>query len=313
MKSILYYLIIFTAVIGGGFYYYHDMAPCKKPILYDIGGFDGRFGISKNKFLTVTKEAETIWEKDGRSLFEYKAGAKFKINLVFDDRQEKTIEADRSKEEIEGTRTEYDSMVTIYRSMANSYEDDLAEFKSKMAVFEERLADYNTKVARANSGGGASSKDYKNLEEERKNIETEKIILDKERLSLNGRASELNSFGDKVNSAGKQLNINVNVHNQKFGEAREFDQGEYRGNEINVFQFDTTGDLRLVLAHELGHALGLEHVPNPESIMYYLMDEQDTKNPALSREDKEALTKLCTPHIPKLQELFNYSHIDRGQ
>jgi len=49
----------------------------------------------------------------------------------------------------------------------------------------------------------------------------------------------------------------------------------------------------LALAHELGHTLGIGHVDNPQSVMYYLMGEQDLKNPHLTKEDLDALKNVC--------------------
>ncbi len=287
-------LFILLIIFAGFYIYQNEFASCKNPIFYDIGGFDNRFGISKDKFLTTIKEAETVWEsKIDRNIFEYKPLSKFKINLVFDERQKSTIEASESKEGIEGSRSQYDSLVADYKALAASYEGDLRRYNNNVYVFEARLKEYNDYVAEINGRGGATPPEHKELEQERKELEEQKAILDNQRLILNGRASELNSLGDTVNAIAGDLNIDVDIHNQRFGEAREFDQGEYSGDQINIYQFETVGDLRLVLAHELGHALGIDHVENPVSVMYHLMDKQNIQNPFLSPEDISALDYRC--------------------
>jgi predicted Zn-dependent protease len=48
-----------------------------------------------------------------------------------------------------------------------------------------------------------------------------------------------------------------------------------------------------VLAHEFGHALGLDHVEDPQAIMYYLMDKQNIKDLKLTTDDINALKKGC--------------------
>lgn len=288
-------LSILVVIFAGFFIYKNELNPCSKPVLYSLGIIDSQFGITREKFLTTTKEAEAIWEKSiGRNLFDYKDDARFKINLIFDDRQEQTLEANYSKEEIENSRAQYDLMVTDYKLLASSYERDLQLYNNNVAVFESRLADYNSWVRGINDKNGATPKERQKIEEERKNLESEKSILDSQRLALNDRASKLNSLGNAVNNLGRKLSITVDIHNQRFGEGREFEQGQTIGKkEINIYQFDTIGDLRLVLAHELGHAIGLEHVENPKSLMYYLMDKQNPQNPVLSQEDILALNDGC--------------------
>jgi len=49
----------------------------------------------------------------------------------------------------------------------------------------------------------------------------------------------------------------------------------------------------LTLIHELGHALGLNHLENPQAFMYYLMGEQGMENPSLTAEDLQALKEAC--------------------
>ena len=45
--------------------------------------------------------------------------------------------------------------------------------------------------------------------------------------------------------------------------------------------------------HDFFEVLGLDHVENPKSVMYYLLSDQDLEHPALSREDLAELERVC--------------------
>lgn len=88
----------------------------------------------------------------------------------------------------------------------------------------------------------------------------------------------------------------LNSIGQSRGE--EFTEGEYKSEyksgvyeqEIDIYEFSTKAKLRRVLAHELGHALGLDHVEDPKAIMYRL--NQGT-NDTLTKDDLAELKTYC--------------------
>lgn len=65
--------------------------------------------------------------------------------------------------------------------------------------------------------------------------------------------------------------------------------------EIRIFRFADLDDLRLVVAHELGHALGLGHVTDAASFMWEgpSAGQPDVRSPTVQEEDVARLRSLC--------------------
>ena len=119
---------------------------------------------------------------------------------------------------------------------------------------------------------------------------------------INQHVSTVNSLVDRIKQVEGVLNnqvatLNLKVKNyNSLGDStgREFNEGEYvrnaSGTKINIYQFKDEGQLIRVLAHELGHAIGLDHIDNPKAIMYYLNEGVNEK---LTPDDLTALRNRC--------------------
>ena len=267
---------------------------CDNTLHYTVGSFDNRFEINKEDFESILLEAERIWESAfDLNLFELDSEAEFKINLVFDERQQFTFEEETFREKLEDSETGRGFFSEEYNTLTKKYSSVAREYETAFTLYERYLRQYNVTVSRWNRRGGAPPQVYEQLENDKSILEKEGEELEQKRLNLNSLAAEINNAARENNQLVEVYNIDVLTYNNKFGVRREFDQGDYRGVEINIYQFDTSNDLRLTMAHEFGHALGLEHVENSSSVMYYLMDGQNLLDPRLTEEDIEALRSAC--------------------
>ena len=268
--------------------------PCSAPFEYAVGSVDPQFNLSVANFLVEAQAAEKIWEvQSGKNLFEYNPNAEFKINLIFDSRQLASNEADKLAEGLAQLEVAQGKISTQYDSLSASYIKTLEKYNADVAKYEKQLKAYNKDVEDWNASDKTSQSEFDALQETKKDLADFYQKLQKEQKEINALAGKTNKLVAQEKKVISQYNADVSTYKEKYGGAQEFEKGVYEGTEINIYQFKQLADLRMTLVHELGHALGVGHVENPKSIMYYLMGDQDMQNPIFSVEDMEALKMAC--------------------
>jgi len=288
--------VVLLAIIGviglsiSGFF----SPPCAQPLSYRLGAFDDRFNISTSTAQSLLIQAEAVWEDEfGRELFVYDQNADFAVNFIFDDRQQTTNTANEYESTLSDLEMSHGEITGLFKERKRRYEAGLAAYKETQAAYEADLRDYNARVSEWNEKGGAPPQTYRRLQVEREVLDNRLAELEQQQEKVESLRLAVNELVSEGNSLAREYNQTASTFIDRFGESREFNQAIYDGDIINVYQFEGPDDLRLALAHEFGHALGVGHVENPESIMYYLMESQSLGELTMTSEDVTALKSAC--------------------
>ena len=282
--------LLLLAVVGiGAYYLYEEKKPCVEVITYRIGSIDPRFGINEEAFKASLLEASSIWNTAaGKVVLAYDAESTLPVSLMYDERQAAVKLGDAISDEqktYDAQRASVDSLISEHESMAARYERNVASFNTATKAYEASVESWNAK-------GGAPPAEYQKLESERKRLASVQSSLNKEADRLNSMAEEVNQEVAKLNALAQTVNAKVNTYNEVAGE--EFDQGQYvrdeDGTRITIYEFSTKEHLARALAHEFGHALGIEHTTDPQSLMYPYNSGGKLE---LHPEDVDALRTVC--------------------
>jgi cell division protein FtsL len=259
----LWLLAVIILCAGAVLYSRHRaLRPCGHLIMYSVGVIDPRFEVTKDGVVRDAGLAAAIWNRAARRpLFEYDAVAgPLKINLVYDARQQNAT--------LGIALNEQDAAQDTARRTLYAARDRLTDQKDS----------YNLDVQTLNARGGATADESRALETRRMALDALSDSLRRAAASYNERNNAIKSKVDQFNQqAGQIFTAGRYVHN---------DTGE----RIDVFRAIGDTELTRLLAHEFGHALGLDHNADSASIMY---DLSETGNLTPSPADLRSLRTVC--------------------
>ena len=254
-------------------------SPCDRVVEYDLGIFDERFNISREAFLAEVSLAELPWEDAaGRELFRYREGADFKVNLIFSDEQGRLYQGNEIEAELEDHEASIDDLGDRYQAAVGRYERARRDYETRLLAYEDDVTYWNSR-------GGAPEAEYQDLQ-------AEAGRLDDKAKEVKTLLAQVNRIASENNEQVEAYNDNVNAYNELFDKSYEFDSNNTATTEINIYSYDGLPELHTLLVHEFGHVLGIEHVEDPASVMYYLLNEQN-QGGELTDVDVAALKTTC--------------------
>jgi len=270
--------------------------PCQEPITYRLGKVDERFNLPREEFRTAVKIATAMWGKPfSRDFFREEADGAIEINLLYDYRQEATDRLKKLNYKIDGSKSSYEELKSRLENLRAEYEQKKAGLNSDFNAYNAKVNAFNADTESWNRRGGVPQSVHTRLMKEKEELAALSDNLRIRQEESKTLVDTINSVVVVINEIASNNNLDL-VDQQNIGNTlgREFCEGvyEYKNGKrsITIYQYDNEYRLVRVLAHEFGHALGLNHTKSGDAVMYHLIQSDLLE---LSPDDIAALKSRC--------------------
>lgn len=295
ISAIISSIIIFlTGLIHNIFYnvnanYNHIFGACDEPTTFRVAKIDSGFNLATATAITYAKQAADLWNKTtGKNLLQYSDDGDVEITFLFDERQRQVIQDKILQEKINNEEKILDQKSETIDQQQATFNSLKADYENQVQIYNNRLSVYNNTVEQINRSGGATLNQKNILDEEKRYLTDQGKNLDNTKTQLQAYLQNLKDNVYKYNSVIKDVNKVISQVNQ--GAGSQFEEGVYQGNAITLYEYENITDLKRLLAHELGHALGFQHVDDPNAIMYYLNNADKF---VLTQADLDEYKRVC--------------------
>ncbi len=245
-------------------------------VWYRIGKIDPRHNITETEVREIAREAELMWERAiGQNLIHYKGSSAFEINILWGELSEYQERRSQAYALLHGMRLRVDAAERKLKEVDDLTKQVEASYLRDREAYLRNLKVHNEEVVTWNRKGGAPPDVYRRLGQRSEELRADSEALEIRREAFNRQVGVVEALGAEYDARIDEHNRSLDSFKKQFPGEQTMDQGMYRGNGIDVYYFEDADDLRITIAHEMGHALGIGHTDDPGTLMYPIKSDKN--------------------------------------
>lgn len=284
-----------------------------------VGKIDKRYSdlVSKNSLREIIKDIEALFETQlGFNVFDYSEDGK-PIDILYMPPSQKKKKILRNQKQLESLKKKIDSL----EGSISEKQAVLQQIKSQLSydykLLNHNIEELNTYILKNNSFQNLSQDDYqkvnKYISQEKENIRNRTKDLAKEKRQVNKKLAayrmkvrKYNALADKYNYiqrntekisqnytelkgiTKKRTTTTYTTYTQKEASIRK---KEIKADveRIEIYNFENLNLLKVILAHEIGHLIGVGHVDVDGALMHTYLQKEQVESLSLTLDDIKAI------------------------
>lgn len=275
--------------------------------------------ITKKELEQIIKEIEYIFESTlKKNIFDYSNDGKpidilYVPNTQLEDKISKKLELIKKKKE------KIEELQEYFPSKKREIEVSQDDLNGQIKVINQKVEDLNSYIKNVNSRKNVTKEEYSKIEEYVKNekYEINNYLKEKDKsyqnlqnilnsynqkvVAFNNLVRESNSLIKELESLGRDIKtvngrtfgIKETVLKTYYKDGKEVKESTTTNsmNKIEIYNFNSLEHLKVILAHEIAHLVGVPHIDDEGALMNPILQENQKSRLHLTSEDIENFRK----------------------
>ena len=301
MKSIFFLLILFNITYA-------------QFETISVGSIDKHYQdtLSKQQLQEMIKEIEYLFESQlGFNVFDYSEDGK-PIDVLYIPPSTAKKRLLRNLKEVQSLKTKIDTLQLYISTNQKSIELSRKQLTNEYTQFNQSIESLNEDIAQTQQ---AIHPVIEDIMKRKQIIEKNKLSLDKRKKQFNRNLDTLKRKIQKYNlliSKYNRLNRDVEKLSNTLVEVKGVTKGKTKTiykkyteddqtdilqktntymEKIEIYSFENMKQLKVIIAHEIGHLVGVKHIDTNDALMNPLLQEKQLDELSLTYEDIQAFYK----------------------